>query len=67
MENIVAGLKNNLISRRTNEAKKIVEMDQQNDKELILIASGKIIELDFLIRYLDEMLHYLDNTKNIFK
>jgi hypothetical protein len=45
--------------------KNILEFNQETDKDLLLISSGKIIELDFLIKSLEEMINYIDKTKNI--
>jgi len=65
MEHLVCDLKEHLILRRKNEIEKIQKLDTENDKKLILISSGKILELDHLISYLDDMLHYHNVTKNI--
>jgi len=52
MEHLIIDLKLNLMLRRKNEMKKIQEFNQETDKDLILISSGKILELDFLIKSL---------------
>ena len=63
MEHLVTDLKQNLIIRRKNEIKRIQGLNTETDKDLILISSGKIIELDFLIVSMEEMIHYFENTK----
>jgi hypothetical protein len=65
MEHLIIDLKLNLILRRKNEMKNIQEFNQETDKDLILISSGKILELDFLIKSLEEMMNYFEKTKNI--
>ena len=65
MEHLIIDLKLNLILRRKNEMKNIQEFNQETDKDLILISSGKILKLDFLIKSLEEMMNYFEKTKNI--
>jgi hypothetical protein len=64
MEHLVIDLKLNLILRRKNEIKKVEEYNTETDKDLILISSGKIIELEFLIKSLEEMINYVEKTQN---
>jgi len=45
--------------------KNIQEFNQETDKDIILISSGKIIELDLLIKSLEEMINYINKTRNI--
>ena len=65
MEHLIIDLKLNLILRRKNEMKQILEFNMETDKDLILISSGKILELDFLIKSLEEMMNYFEKTRNI--
>ena len=65
MEHLITDRKLNLILRRKNEMKNIQEFNQETDKDLILISSGKILKLDFLIKSLEEMMNYFEKTKNI--
>jgi len=67
MEHLIINLKQNLILRRNNEMKNILEFNQETDKDLILISSGKIVELDFLINSLEEMIIYFKKTQTIQK
>jgi len=67
MEHLIMNLKHNLILRRNNEMKNILEFNQETDKDLILISSGKIVELDFLINSLEEMIIYFKKTQTIQK
>lgn len=65
MEHLVINLKENLIQRRKNEMKKVTDLDKETYKELLFISSGKIFELDFLIKCLDDMTKYFEQTKKI--
>ncbi len=60
-------LKDKLALRKEIEFDKIRELDKTEDRDLILIYSGKILELDFLINSINEMLGYFDQTKKIVK
>jgi ribosomal silencing factor RsfS len=58
MEYLIRNLIERLINKRNQEIKNI-EMYSQNDfTDLILITSGKIMELDNIIQNLNEMLNY---------
>jgi hypothetical protein len=63
MEHLVIKLKENLIQRNMNEMNKVIGFSKDSDRDLILISSGKILELDFLIKNLNEMIQYFDLTK----
>jgi hypothetical protein len=63
MEHLVIKLKENLIQRKMNEMNKVIGFSKDSDRDLILISSGKILELDFLIKNLNEMIQYFDLTK----
>lgn len=65
MEHLIIDLKENLIQRRKREVSKIEELSKEDCKDLILISSGKIFELDSLIKSLDDMIDYFENTKNL--
>jgi hypothetical protein len=65
MEHLIIDLKENLINRRKNEVIKIEELSKEGFKDLILICSGKIFELDSIIKTLDEMINYIEKTKQI--
>lgn len=65
MEHLIIDLKENLIKRRKNEVIKIEELSKEDYKDLILICSGKIFELDSIIKTLDEMINYIEKTKQI--
>lgn len=53
MEHLIIDLKENLIIRRKNEVIKIEELTKEGFTDLILICSGKIFELDSIIKTLD--------------
>lgn len=63
MEHLVIKLKENLIQRKMKEMNKVIDFSKDTDRDLILISSGKILELDFLIKSLNEMIQYFDLTK----
>ncbi len=65
MEHLIIDLKENLIIRRKNEVIKIEELTKEGFTDLILICSGKIFELDSIIKTLDEMINYIEKTKQI--
>jgi hypothetical protein len=70
MEHFVSKLKLYLLERRKKEIGQIQELNQKTDKDLLLISTGKIIELDSLIRSLEsleEMIICIENTNNIQK
>ena len=67
MEHLIYDLKEKLIVRRENEFTKVEKMDKATDKDSILISSGKIIELDFIINTINELLVYYQKTKKIIK
>ena len=58
MEHLIKNLIENLINKRNQEIKNI-EIYVKNDvKDLVLITTGKIIEMDKIIKILNEMLNY---------
>jgi len=65
MENLIIDLKEKLILRRELELKKIRQPGKAKDDKLILVASGRIFELDNMIRSLDNLLNYYAQTKEI--
>lgn len=65
MEYLICDLIVKLRLRRKCELERTQLFNKETDKELLLISSGKIFELDQLIGYLDDMLKYNTNTKNI--
>lgn len=65
MEHLVINLKENLIHRKINEMNKVKTLNKEVDRDLILISSGKIFELDFLIESLNDMIQYFNSTKSI--
>ena len=65
MEHLIIDLKENLIQRRKSEVARIEELSKVDCKDLILISSGKIFELDSLIKDLDNMIKYFEKTKNL--
>lgn len=65
MEHLVINMIENLMQRKQQEMERIRTFNKEEDKDLLLIASGKIFELDFLVRSLNELINYYDSTKKI--
>lgn len=63
MEHLVINLKQNLIQRKMKEMKLIENLNSEADRNLILVSTGKIFELDFLIKRLDDMIEYIIKTQ----
>ena len=64
MEHLISDLKDKLIMRRKIEYDK-VQYEIENDTKITLLSSGRIIELDHIISYLENMLDYNNQTKKI--
>lgn len=58
MEHLIKNLIENLINKRNQEIKNIETYAKNDVKDLVLITTGKIIELDKIIKDLKEMLNY---------
>ncbi len=67
MEHLIIDLKETLVIRKKNELIRIKEFEMETDKDLLLISSGKVFELDSLIKALDEMINYYNKTKSLQK
>jgi hypothetical protein len=65
MEQLIIDLKEKLALRRKLEAEKVLKLDPQSDREVILLSSGKIYELDEVIGFLENLLMYQQQTKKI--
>ena len=63
MEYLVKDLIEHLINKRNQELKNIEVYKQDDITEVILVASGKIMELDNIIHNLNEMLKYETHTR----
>lgn len=64
MEQLVIHLLESLNQRKQIEINKISGLDKMNDHHQILLSSGKVVELDFLIQRLNEMIQYHNSIKN---
>jgi hypothetical protein len=69
MEHLVENLIGHLYDKRKQELKNIEYLKQSDNKQsdikdIILITSGKILELDIIIQYLHEMLSYQMKMKS---
>ncbi|MEA4935623.1 hypothetical protein SDC9_148032 [bioreactor metagenome] len=67
MELLIIDLKEKLLIRRKNEYEKMQQYSTNEAHELLLISSGKIIELDFIINSMSEMISYYEYSKEITK
>lgn len=65
MEDLICDLKEKLIIRKNIEIERVKKYDPEKFKDLLLISSGKIFELDQLIGFMDDMLNYNELTKKI--
>ena len=63
MDHLINNLIEHLINKRNLEIENIEKYKQHDVKDLILISSGKIMELDNIIKSLNEMLIYNKFTK----
>jgi len=63
MEYLIKNLIEHLINKRNQEIKNIKKYKQNDVPDLILITSGKIMELDNIIQNLNEMVNYNTLTK----
>ena len=65
MEQLIIDLKKKLAQRRKMESERVLKLDPQTDREIVLLLSGKIYELDEVIRFLDNILTYQQQSKKI--
>jgi len=63
MEYLIKNLIEHLINKRNQEINNIKKYKQNDVPDLILITSGKIMELDNIIQNLNEMVNYNTLTK----
>jgi len=63
MEYLIKNLIEHLINKRNEEINNIKKYKQNDVPDLILITSGKIMELDNIIQNLNEMVNYNTLTK----
>ncbi|MDD4645270.1 MAG: hypothetical protein PHY99_04700 [Bacteroidales bacterium] len=63
MEHLINDLKEKIISRMNDEMEKIQRIDAGTNKEAVLISAGKVIEMEYIISLIDNMLIYNDQTK----
>ena len=58
MEHLIKNLIENLINKRNQEIKNIETYAKNDVKDFVLITTGKVIEMDKIIKDLNEMLNY---------
>lgn len=67
MEHLILDLKESLLIRKQNEVKIMDDFNKEEDRDLLLITTGKIIELEYLLKCLENMIMYIEKTKKIQK
>ena len=67
MELLIKDLKEKLLIRRKKEYERMEQYNKDNINDLMLISSGKIFEIDFLINSINEMITYYEHSKIIEK
>jgi hypothetical protein len=67
MELLVKDFKEKLLNRRIKEYERMQQYEKDTNKELTLISSGRIIEIDFLIHSINKMITYYEHSKIIEK
>lgn len=67
MEQLIIDLKDRLQLRRKLEAERVLKLDPKTDRDIILMASGKIYELDEVIGFLDNILTYQRQTEKMIR
>ena len=67
MIHLLLDLKEKLILRKRNELKMLEELVPETDRDLMLISSGKIAELDVLIASMEDMIRYVEKTEKIYQ
>ena len=65
MELLVRDLKEKLLNRRTKEYERMQQYNKDDINELMLISSGRIIEIDFLLHSINEIITYYEHSKII--
>jgi hypothetical protein len=65
MELLVRDLKEKLLIRRKKEYERMQQYNKDDINELTLISSGRIIEIDFLLHSMNEMITYYEHSKII--
>ncbi|MEI6139689.1 MAG: hypothetical protein WCP85_10530 [Mariniphaga sp.] len=63
MEHLILNLIDQLIKKRELELSSVEQYKKDELNDLILISSGKIIELDSVIQKLKELVEYYNSTK----
>lgn len=65
MEHLVIQLIESLMQRKQQEMNRISTLNKEENRDLLLIASGKIFELDVILKSLTELINYYESTKKI--
>ena len=58
MEQSIKGLIDRLSKRKNNEMAHFEKFKNEESRELMLISSGKIMEIDYMIRELKQLIKY---------
>ena len=65
MEYLIKNLIENLINKRNQKIQDMKMYKQEEVQDIILVTSGRIMELDNIIQNLNQMLNYNMLTKSI--
>jgi hypothetical protein len=65
MEHLVIQLKESLMQRKQQELDRVSKLNKEENRDLLLISSGKIFELDVILKSLTELINYYESTKKI--
>jgi hypothetical protein len=65
MENLIKNLIDHLTEQRFKEYEKIEEYKKHDNNDLILITSGRLMEMDSIIQHLNEMLRFYSRLQPV--
>jgi hypothetical protein len=65
MEQLIENLIDHLTEKRLKEFEKINGFIKDDNKEIILITSGRLIELDAIIQHLNDMLKFYSQLQHV--
>jgi hypothetical protein len=65
MEQLIVNLIDHLTEKRLKEFEKINGFIKDDNKDIILITSGRLIELDAIIQHLNDMLKFYSQLQHV--
>jgi len=63
MEHLIIDLKQKLLFQMEEELNKIQQLETGTQKEAVLVAAGKVLELEYIISLIDNLLNYNNIAK----